>query len=482
MKKTKNKPKRYRQPRKAINLTIVSISVLLLISGLGIAALTITNIIKPDSISQCSIKQNLNLTNDRFQSLKGELQKNQTSCLDFSAISGQSLTINSNQKLTLVTPSKDSISLQGSSKSILQNTGNYSIIINPESDTPAYEIALKLENNAIATTPTPPKPKLRLLDPYDSKQQSGNESDTVSYNVVTPPPFKKSEKLQAIVNNIISLSQSRGLPVDRLSVSLVDLNSSECCAYASHLDGEPRFPASVVKLFWMVALYGQFEAGKLTEGGEIEEKLSKMIKESHNGSASFIVDKITQTTSGDKLPPDKLKEWKEKRYSLNRFFDKAGYSPINISQKSFPLDYVKNDPPLGRDLQIRGNESTPYRNYVTTYNVARLLFEIYTQQAISKEASMKMRSLLTRDLSPETWKNHDFNPIEGFLGESLPTNTYFSSKMGWTFNNRNDSTIVVSSDNKIRYILVIFGDDASFYKDKKIYPDISRMVYENMRH
>jgi hypothetical protein len=64
--------------------------------------------------------------------------------------------------------------------------------------------------------------------------------------------------LQKIVDNIVSLAQSRKLPIDKLSISLVDLNQSECCAYAAYQDSEFRYPASIVKLFWLVVLYSQY--------------------------------------------------------------------------------------------------------------------------------------------------------------------------------------------------------------------------------
>ena len=91
-----------------------------------------------------------------------------------------------------------------------------------------------------------------------------------------------------------------------------------------------------------------------------------------------------------------------------------------------------------------------------------------------------MKKLMKRDLSPVAWKNKEFNAIEGFLGEKLPQNIKFYSKMGWNFKTRNDAAIIVSPDEKSKYILVVLGDDPSFYKDKTLFPEISRMVYDRM--
>lgn len=283
-----------------------------------------------------------------------------------------------------------------------------------------------------------------------------------------------------MVDSIVNFAQLRGLPLERLSISLVDLNSSICCAYASYSDQEPRYPASIVKLFWMVDLYGQYEAGVIPEGAIAEKELQKMIQDSSNESASRVLDQITQTESGKSLPDNKLTEWIAQRNSANHFFEQAGYQNINVAQKTFPIPYLKLTEPKGRDRQLRGNQTKPLRNYLTTHNVARLLFEINNEQSITKSYSQKMKSLLKRDLNPLAWKQKPYNSISGFLGESLPVNTNFSSKMGWTFSNRNDAAIISSHDGRISYILVIFGDDPSFYKNKNFLPEVSRMVYNQM--
>ena len=425
---------------------------------------------------QCHTNLNLTLIDNISKSLSVDVRKNQITCFNFNAVSGKILILETNAKITLMTPSKDVIRLQGSEKRILQNSGIYSIILNTEQAVTTYKIVLKLEAKNVTT-----KPSMKIIEASYGKLQETKGILPLTYNVLAPPPFKQNQKLQETVNNIVNLVQSKGLPVNRFSVSLVDLSSSECCAYASYSDREPRFPASVTKLFWMVYLYGQYQAGVLPEGTVPAKKLSKMIQDSDNESASFIVDTITATEPGENLPPDAIENWLQKRYALNLFFEKSGYSTINISQKLFPTDYIKNDNPTGRELQIRGgDESNPIRNYITTYNVARLLFEIHTYQSISKKSSEKMKSLLRRDLHKVAWKDKPFNAIEGFLGESLPENAFFASKMGWNSNTRNDAAIIESSDGKYKYILVVFGDDPSFYKDKTIYPEISRIVYKQM--
>lgn len=325
-----------------------------------------------------------------------------------------------------------------------------------------------------------PPNEIRLIQPNDYNLENiPNKYASLVYNV-KPPEFKSNENLNEIVVQIVNYVKDKGLPIDKLSVSLLQINQPEFPTYAEYKSQEPRFTASVVKLFWMVYLYGNYNSNKLQPGIISHKDLQKMIQDSDNESSSVIVDKISGTESGESLSEEELQEWLQKRLAMNLFFKDAGYNWINISQKVFPTSYQKNDGPVGRDLQIRRSETNPIRNYTTSYDVARLLYEIYTEKSISKQYSRKMKKLMKRDLAPAAWKNKQFNAIEGFLGQGLPENVEFYSKMGWNSKTRNDAAIIISPDEKCKYILVVFGDDPSFFQDKTLFPEISRLVYEKM--
>ena len=253
----------------------------------------------------------------------------------------------------------------------------------------------------------------------------------IAYNIAQAPNLKKNSNLQSVVDSAVGSFQAKGLPIDKLSISLTNLNSSTCQSYASYQDRSPRFPASVSKLFWMTALYGKVNQGTLAEGTVSDKTIRKMIQKSDNEAASDVVDALTSTTSGEKLLGSDFSQWEMSRTSLNEFFNTAGYQAINVSQKNFPIPKLQMTEPQGRDLQMRGNEATPLRNSLTTYDVNRLVYEIHTRQAISSEMSDRMENMMVRDIRPEAWKDEQYNSIAGFLGEKLPLDTYFASKVGW---------------------------------------------------
>ena len=316
--------------------------------------------------------------------------------------------------------------------------------------------------------------------PSVSFLQSSLENSEVTYNLQTPPNLKESEQLQAIVNEVVEMADDKRLPKNPLSITLINVKTGEIAGYS---ESKERYPASVVKMFWMAAVYAEIEAGILNEGA-LNRYIAKMIKNSDNDAAAVILDKITNTRSSRaRLSKKEFVTWLNKRQFVNRFFRAAGYWTLNINQKTFPVYDINMPAPRGTDLQMRGNPNAPIRNKITTEHAARLLYEICVSgQAVSPSASQKMSAWLKRDLNSEVWKKQDgFNPIRGLLGEGLAdTDVEFYSKAGWTPGTRNDVAFVRSPDGETAYILAVFGDSSAYARDGKIFPKMSRLVFDRM--
>jgi beta-lactamase class A len=310
---------------------------------------------------------------------------------------------------------------------------------------------------------------------------AAQDDRTFTYNIKTPPNPIYSQELQQIVNEAANIATTKELPVEKLSISLIDVSNSQNHTFAGYQNQTLRFPASVAKFFWMAAFYSALEKGIITQKeSAFTSDLEQMIRFSNNDAASRILDTITDTKSGGQLTGTELETWLTKRRQINQFFQSAGYTNIMLSTKNYPVHYLRQEQPAGRDLQLKGDPSQPMRNQVTTDQAARLIYEIYTRQAVSSIASRKMAYLLTRDLDPKAWKKDPTNPIQGFLGESLPTNIYFGSKVGYTSTSRSEAAFVRTLDDKAIYILVVFADDPAYAKDETIFPAISRYVFDRL--
>ncbi len=308
----------------------------------------------------------------------------------------------------------------------------------------------------------------------------------IVYNVTKPPKLNTDDKkLDDIVSELVTLAKEQDLPKESLSITLIDVNRHKIAGYQQNI---PRYPASVIKLFWMVALQEQIQQGLIINDSKMNADLKAMILKSDNDAASRIVDVITQTNSfTHELEFSKFKNWKNKRNQVSKFFKKSGYKNINISQKTFPINEPNMKKPEGTELQLINNSNeSSISNQITTDHAARLMYEIATKQAVSPKSSQQMLDLLKRDLHLQAWKNNppisdEFNPIENFLGESLPPDKiYFASKAGQNSTVRHEVAYVVTKDRKTQYIIAIFGKDSAYSESNTIFPDMSKLVYEKM--
>ncbi|MGK7881256.1 MAG: serine hydrolase [Crocosphaera sp.] len=234
---------------------------------------------------------------------------------------------------------------------------------------------------------------------------------------------------------------------------------------------EVIYPASVVKLFYLVAVHQWLETGKIKPSTELNRAIADMIVDSSNDATSLVIDMLTDTTSGPELDLKTLEIWKDKRNLINRYFQGfrwQEFKDINVNQKTWCDGYY------GREKQFVG-ENLQHRNRLTTNAVTRLFHTIVTEMAVSVERSQQMMALLKRDLTINTEESQEENQIRGFLGESLPKNAKLWSKAGWTSQVRHDAAYV-EIPNQPPFLLVVFIEGRKNSQNKDILPFISQLV------
>src|SRR5215212_444984 len=181
--------------------------------------------------------------------------------------------------------------------------------------------------------------------------------------------------LQAVLDRAAKTTLERfadkKLEEKQLSITLIDLRDPQHPVTASFRGNERVYPASVVKLFYLVAAQRWLEDKKIEQTAELTRALRDMIVDSSNEATQYVVDVLTQTTAGYELPPKEMEEWQYQRNAMNRYFAGMGYTNINVNQKTFCEDAY------GRESVSRGPNGEN-RNKLTTDATARLLMEIVT--------------------------------------------------------------------------------------------------------
>jgi beta-lactamase class A len=260
-----------------------------------------------------------------------------------------------------------------------------------------------------------------------------------------------------------TLKEYPKLGAENLSITIIDVTSLSTIQRADVRGDAPFYPASVVKLFYMAETFHQ----KKESEPDVARALHEMIRVSDNDATAFILDTITDTSSGPELQGRALNKFMEKRGVVNRWFASMGY---DISAMAKPWSFG----PFGRDMQVMGGESRPNRNRATSNAVASLMLWIARGRAVSPEASNAMGVLLKRPLPPEK----DENQVIEFIGEALPPGSQLWSKAGWMSEVRHDAAYFQLPNNGQKLILVIFTRGIA--DDKTLIPSIAKKVLANL--
>ncbi|HEU4835263.1 MAG TPA: serine hydrolase [Pyrinomonadaceae bacterium] len=289
-----------------------------------------------------------------------------------------------------------------------------------------------------------------------------------------PAPAQQTS-LQDLVNRAAKTTLDRfadkKLQESELSITLIDIRDPKRPLTASFRGNERVYPASVVKLFYLVAAHRWLEDKKIEQTPELTRAIKDMIVDSSNEATQYVLDVITHTTGGYELPPKEMEEWQYQRNAVNRYFSSLGYTNINVNQKTFCEDAY------GRERVSRGPNGEN-RNKLTTDATARLLMEIVTGKVANPARTAAMMELLKREYTGTSNDNDDQG--HGFTGMALQGREGFRlwSKAGWTSTTRHDVAYVEMPDGG-KFVLATFTSNHS--NDREIIPTVARVVIDGLK-
>lgn len=309
------------------------------------------------------------------------------------------------------------------------------------------------------------------LFPADAQAQNGRNSQKNYQPISLAPSPALQALLDKAVNETIGSFQAKNLKAENVAATLIDLRDADNPKTANFRGEEKIYPASVVKMFYMVALQQWLADGKLKRTPELERGLRDMIVDSSNEATQYIVDVLTGVSNGAELSPKEAKIYADKREVVNRYFTKLGFRNINVNQKTYCEDLY------GRERQFWNGGKN--RNMLTTDATARLLAEIALGKAVSQERSKLMMDLMKRDFSG-TSKDPD-DQAHGFTAIALNNKNLKQarlwSKAGWTSKSRHDAAYIETPDG-LKFVLVVFTEN--FANEREIIPTIAGKILDNL--
>ena len=253
----------------------------------------------------------------------------------------------------------------------------------------------------------------------------------------------------------VSLQQFPAMKAEDLAITLVDLTKPQVLARGDYHGDTPFYPASVIKIFFMVDTFLK----KKFDTPDVPRAIREMIGVSDNDAAAYIVDILANTEPGPDLPPRELRRFLDRRRTINNDFTRLGY---DISAMGKPWSFG----PFGRDRQLIG-PNRENRNRLTSNATASLMTWIARRHAPESEL---MLDFLERPLNPS---RPDENQVKEFIGEAVPLDAKLFAKAGWTSEVRHDTAYIELADGR-RLVLTIFTRGQA--ADVKLIPAIARNV------
>ncbi len=278
-----------------------------------------------------------------------------------------------------------------------------------------------------------------------------------------PVDAQLATELQRIAAETLSEFAAEKLTEGNLSISLIDL-SAAAPKRASYRGEITYHPASVVKAFYLVSLHDQIARGKVKMDDALIAAVRDMIVVSGNDSTSYVVDRISGTTSGPELEGRAYRKFVDRRNVTNRYFSAMGYD-LSANGKTWCEGVY------GREKQILGVNRAS-RNRVTSEAVASLMYMIISRRAVSPAASESMLLLMRRPVPADKPETNDTQMLE-FTGESLPAGARQWSKAGWTGEVRHDMSYVELPNGR-KYVLAVLTRGTA--GDPKLLPEISKKI------
>lgn len=240
---------------------------------------------------------------------------------------------------------------------------------------------------------------------------------------------------------------------------------------ASWAGSRQRYPASVVKLVYLIASEAWLQDDLLVDGPELRRALAAMIQDSSNDATGLVVDLLSGTTSGPALPEALMARWIEQRQLVNRWLAGLGWPElegVNACQKTW------GDGPFGREREFYG-ASLENRNRLSSEATARMLEAVMASALVSPPACGRMQALLARSLDPGLRAADPENQVDGFLGEGLPPGSLLWSKAGWMSQARHDAAYV-EAEGHDPFVLVVFSEGEACAADTTLLPEIARRL------
>ena len=265
----------------------------------------------------------------------------------------------------------------------------------------------------------------------------------------------------------------------QVGVALLDLPKHGPPRLAHSGGDQPIYPASVVKLVYLMAAYAWQEEGRLTIDPTLDAALEAMIRQSSNQATQKVFARLTETAPGPELSPADYRVYRERRLAVKRWLTRLGIDHLHCVNPTYDGDgdLVGRDQQFLRDRSVTGgltsaDGSYPNRQAMTAIGTAKLLALLATDRALTPDDSATVRKRMRRDPKEQP---HLARRIAGGAARIPGLEVY--AKSGTWGPDYADAGIVRHPDGR-QFVLVVFTEAQPAYRGELI----AQLTYRAASH
>jgi hypothetical protein len=250
------------------------------------------------------------------------------------------------------------------------------------------------------------------------------------------------------------------------SLVLIDLNKNE---YAVHKPNELRYPASLSKLFWAIALLRVYEQSELEIDESIQSLIFESIHESDNNAAAEILDLIVSINDiAASLDCDRRQD------VISTTIGRLGVLPqTSLIRSNYPLS--DSPDPKGCDLGYP-------KNQVSAWDVAQLLYRLnhcLPSLDLSNDSCNLVIDAMLQNQFEEN--QEEYGMTKGFMGQHVPETTTIFTKVGFTLSQGRSEAIIMNVHGEGAFLAVVMGDGKRFSDYEEFLPQYGATIHNLMK-
>ncbi len=221
---------------------------------------------------------------------------------------------------------------------------------------------------------------------------------------------------------------------DEVWMTVIDARDPFDPRIGSHKGEEPVYPASVVKLCYMVAAFDHNRTRGLAMDEALKADLRTMVGPSSNVATNAVLERLTNTNYGPALDSEAYASFAHKRETVARYMADLGLAGLWPINKTYDgrTPFTER---CGQFLGDREGDNYENSNKMTTEDTARLLYLIWRRAVVDGEACEEMLALMKRDEESRT-----------YFSKITPEDATLYSKDGSTGLDRHDAAIFAFDD------------------------------------